>query len=382
MRLSREEIRRTWAEDQRKRRRRLLRALGVTAGVFLLSLCVRYNAYYYEDKFVPLAYLKSYLLALRLLAARLTKSALFYDQSAAIEAVGGSILYLGALARLKITLMALVSGAALSIAGAIFQTAYRNPMASPNILGATAGVKLGNVLVILLYSAAAVEKVYLRYQFCYGFTAVCVLAILLLGRLAGSRRENFSVMEMVMVGSIVSQALNVVTMYLMYQLEDEDLLLYQQLSLGAYLQTDRVSMTIFFLIMAIAILPVLLMRYRMNIIGLDKMETTTIGLNPRPLRLVGQFCGVLMVTCAMIHCGEVGMLSMVIPYIVRQSVGADFRQVCVYSALGGGVLLMVCRLLTTFIVIENEPVPVSFLVNLILVPIFMVILARQRGNLT
>ncbi len=382
MRLSREEIRRTWAEDQRKRRRRLLRALGVTAGVFLLSLCVRYNAYYYEDKFVPLAYLKSYLLALRLLAARLTKSALFYDQSAAIEAVGGSILYLGALARLKITLMALVSGAALSIAGAIFQTAYRNPMASPNILGATAGVKLGNVLVILLYSAAAVEKVYLRYQFCYGFTAVCVLAILLLGRLAGSRRENFSVMEMVMVGSIVSQALNVVTMYLMYQLEDEDLLLYQQLSLGAYLQTDRVSMTIFFLIMAIAILPVLLMRYRMNIIGLDKMETTTIGLNPRPLRLVGQLCGVLMVTCAMIHCGEVGMLSMVIPYIVRQSVGADFRQVCVYSALGGGVLLMVCRLLTSFFVIENEPVPVSFLVNLILVPIFMVILARQRGNLT
>ncbi len=378
MQLSREEIRQTWAKDKRMERRRFLLALGITAAIFLLSLCFRYNAYYYEDKFVPLAHLKSYFLALRLLIARITKSALFYDQSGAIEAVGGSILYLGALARLKITLMAFAAGAGLAIAGAVFQTAYRNPMASPNILGATAGVKLGNVLVVLMYSAAAVEKVYLRYQFCYGFTAICVAAILLLGRLAGSRRENFSVMEMVMVGSIVSQGLNVVTMYIMYNLEDEDLLLYQQLSLGTYLETDWVSMVVFFSVMAISILPVLLTRYRMNIIGLDKLETTTIGLDVRPLRLVGQLCGVVMVTCAMIHCGEVGMLSMVIPYIVRQEVGADFRRVCVYSALGGGSLLMLCRLVTTFIVIENEPIPVSFIVNLILVPAFMVILARQR----
>lgn len=380
MQLSREEIRRTWAENKRAQRRRLLIVLGITAAVFLLSLCVRYNAYYYEDKFVPLAYLKSYGLALRRLVAWVTKSALYDDSTAAMEAVGGSILYLGALARLKITLMAFLAGGATALAGAVFQTAYRNPMASPNILGATAGVKLGNVLVVLLYSAAAVEKITLRYRFCYGFTALCVIAILLLGRLAGSRRENFSVMEMVMVGSIVSQGLNVVTMYIMYNLEDEDLLLYQQLTLGAQMETDGVSLAVFLWVMALSVLPVVLTRYRMNIIGLDRLETTTIGLNPQPMRLLGQLCGVVMVTCAMIHCGEVGMLAMVIPYMVRQEVGADFRQVCVYSLLWGGVLLMVCRLLTTFIVIENQPIPVSFIVNLFLVPIFMVILARQRRN--
>jgi iron complex transport system permease protein len=251
-------------------------------------------------------------------------------------------------------------------------------MASPNILGATAGVGLGHVLVIMLFSAAAVEHIYLRYEFCYGFTAVCVVLVLALGRLTGCKAENFSILETVMLGSVISQGLKVVTMYLMYNMQEEDMLRYQEVTLGTYTQTDAVSMLIFFAVMAAAIIPVLLMRYHMNVMGLDKMETASIGVSSRPMRIVGQFCGILMVTGAMIHCGEVGMLSLVIPYIVRRIVGADFRKVCVYSALAGGSLLMICRLLTSFILLLNEPIPVVFIVNLLLIPAFMVILAGQR----
>jgi iron complex transport system permease protein len=352
-------------------------ALAATVLIFLFCLCIRYNAYSFTDKFVPLEYLKSYALAIKLLFSRLFETELWYRRDAAIEAFG-SIMYHGSIARLSSTLVAIISGAALSIAGAIFQTAYRNPMASPNILGATAGVGLGNVLVIMLYSAAAVEHIYLRYEFCYGFTALCVILVLALGRLTSNKAENFSILETVILGSVISQGLNVATMYIMYNMQEEDMLLYQEVTLGTYMQTDTVSMLIFFSVMGVTIIPVLLMRYRMNIIGLDKMETTTIGVSSRPMRIIGQLCGVLMVTAAMIHCGDVGMLSLVIPYIVRQTVGADFRKVCVYSALAGGSLLMVCRLLTSFILLLDEPIPVVFIVNLFLMPAFVIILARQR----
>ena len=380
MRLSKEEIRLTWVDDKRKERKIIILAIAATTLIFFLCICFRYNAYRFTDRFVPIQYMKSYSLAIKLLFSRIFGTGLWLRSDAVIEAFG-SVTYYGAIAQLRITAVALISGAALAIAGAIFQTAYRNPMASPNILGATAGVSLGNVIVVMLFSTAAMEHIYLRYQYCYGFTVICVLLVLILGRLTGSKAENFSIIETVMLGSVVSQGLKVVTMYIMYNLPEEDMLLYQELTLGTYTQTDFVSMLIFFAVMAVSIIPVLLLRYRLNIIGLDKMETTTIGVSSIPMRIIGQLCGVLMVTCAMIHCGEVGMLSLVIPYIVRQTIGSDFKKVCIYSALAGGSLLMICRLLTSFITLLSEPIPVVFIVNLLLIPVFMIILARQRRDM-
>lgn len=377
MQLSKAELHSAWKLDKRTDRRRFVIAIAALTAVFLFCLCFRYNGYYYKDKFVPLEYLKSFWLALKLLFSRIFGTVLYARREMVIEEFG-SVIYYGALARLRITLMSLVAGAGLAIAGAIFQTAYRNPMASPNIIGATAGVGLGNVLVVMLYSAAALENITLRYKYCYGLTAICVCAVLLLGKIAGNKHESYSIMEMIMAGAIVSQTLRVFTMYIMYNLEDEDLLLYEQISMGTYLETDALTMTIFFSVMGVSILPVLLMRFRLNGIGMDRMESSSIGISTKGMRLIGQICGVIMVTCSMVHCGEIGMISLVIPYAVRRFIGSDFRHVVVYSAICGGALLMLCRLAASFIYIADEPIPVTFVIELILTPAFMVILAKHR----
>ena len=378
--LSSYDIDAIWQQDRAKERKRFITVCTAIAVLFVLCSMVRYNAYYFDEKFVPVKYVKSWALGIRLLIAKITGN---YSEDAAqalIDGVGGSIIYLGAFARLKISLMSFVAGAGVSIAGAIFQTAYKNPMASPDIIGATAGVQLGNVIVVMVYSTAAVSQIVLRYKFCYGFTALCVLGVLLLGRLASDKRDNYSVMEMVMMGSIVSQVLGVVSMYIMYNLEDEDMLVYQQLTLGTYMETDNMNVIILLVVMAVLVMPVLIMRYRMNIIGLDLTETTSAGLDPKPLRMIAQVCGVLMVTSAMIHCGKVGMISMLIPYIVRKFIGSDFRYVCIYSGLFGGAVLLVCRMLTSFVLIAEQPLPVTVVVNILLIPVFMVVLARQRSD--
>ncbi len=380
MQLRKEELRQSWRADQRKQRKHFWITVGVVVALFLFCLCFRYHAYDYDDKFCPEEYAKSFVLAIRLLFARIFDTSLWYQKDAAIAAVGGDVSYYGALAQLRLVLMTFVAGAAVALSGAIFQTAYRNPMASPNIIGASAGVGLGNVVVVMLYSAACYEQVLLRYKYCYGFTAVCVILVLLLGRIAGSKRENYSIMDMIMAGSVVSQIINVITMYFMYNLEDEDLVLYELISLGTYIDTSALSMAIFMSVMAVSLLPVLLMRYRFNAIGMDKAETTSLGISTRGLRLVGQLCGAVMVTCATIHCGQVGMISLVIPYTLRRIAGSDFRRLAVYSILIGGGLLMMCRLGTSFFLIAGEPLPVSFLIQLVLMPAFMVILARQRRS--
>lgn len=377
MRLTKAQMRESWERDRKNMRLRYGIAGGAALLAFAFCLCFRYNAYFYPEKFVLSENLKSYVLALRLLFARVTGGALFEQKTAAIEALG-SIVYYGALARLRITLVAFVSGAALSIAGAIFQTAYRNPMASPNMIGAAAGVDLGNVLVVTLCSAQAYENILLRYRYCYGLTAVCMGLVFLLGRLGGRGRKEYSVLEMVMAGAVVSQIIRVFSMYLMYELPEEDLLLYQEISLGTYPDTSAVSMAVFFGVMLISVVPVVLMRWRLNVLGMDALEAASVGVSAGRMRVIAQICGVLMVNCSMIHCGEIGMLSLVIPYVVRQRFGADFRQQCLLSALIGGTLLMLCNLAASFFYVADAPLPVTFLIELVLVPAFLFILARNR----
>lgn len=377
MELTKRQMRESWERDRRAARRRYALAGAAALAVFLSCLCVRYNAYYYEEKFVPLQNLRGYGLALRLLWGRIAHGAA--QGQAAIEAFG-SIAYYGALARLRITLVAFVSGAALALSGAIFQTAYRNPMASPNIIGAAAGVDLGNVLVVTLCSAQAYENILLRYRFCYGLTVLCVGLVFLLGRIGGVKRGSRGVMEMVMAGAVVSQIIRVFSMYFMYELPEEDLLLYQEISLGTYPDTGAVSMAVFFGVMLISAVPVVLMRWRLNALGMDETEAAAAGVRAGGLRITAQICGVMMVTCSMIHCGEIGMLSLVVPYIVRRRFGADFRHQCVFSALIGGTLMMACNLAASFVYIADTPLPVTFVIELVLAPAFLLILARERRD--
>lgn len=392
MKLEKEQLRREWDSDRRRSHRRVLLAVILTVGVFLICLGFRYEQYDQEGLFIPIRYYHSLLTRLGIHISALFKGEYWHERESLIAAIG-TFDYVGSICRLKVTAMATVSGAGLAIAGAVFQTIYRNPMASPNMLGATAGVQLGNVIMVMLYSGEAVLLIGLRYRLCYALTAVCVVVILLLGRLAGDRMGNPSVLKMVMAGSILNQGLGTIAMYYMYNLSEEDLMTYQEISMGTYEDLSKLSMGIFFGVMAIALIPMILLRYRFNVTGIDDAEARAAGVNPAPYRLLGQICGVLMTTAAMIHCGEAGMLAMVIPFIVRNAVGSDFRKVFTFSALSGASLMMVCRTVSTCVALRNSygdvlidanqqviVLPATFIVNICLLPFFILILTRQRST--
>ena len=282
------------------------------------------------------------------------------------------------LTRLARTLMFALSGMGVALAGAIFQTIYKNPMASPNIIGATVGVNLGNVLMVTMFGAAAIYMPLVRYKYCYILTGIIVFGVLLLGKIAGGKRAQYSVIEMVMAGSVVSQAFQVVTTYMMYNLEDEDLLSYQELIMGTNIRTDWISMVVFLAAMACSLLPMFLIRFRFNGAGFSLDEAKMQGVNGVRLRIAGQICGVIMITAAMIHCGDMGMISMAIPHLARYLVGANFRKVSVCSMLFGAGLMLGCRIISSMIYIENTELPVNFIISLCIMPVFLVVLAKQR----
>lgn len=390
MQLSRAQMRQAWESDRRKKRKQMLLILGITVAVFLVCLGFRPNTWGYDGVFVPLEHARIYIYQIRFAISNLFDTP-FHRQYEEIVDTIGFISWAGATTRLRVTIMSFVAGAGLAIAGAIFQTIYKNPMASPNILGATSGVQIGNIIMVTLYSSQATAMLGMRYKYCYILTAVCVAVVILLGKLSGDRKGNPSVMQMVMAGSIISQAISSVTMYYMYQLTEEDLQIYQQISMGTYTESDLFSFLVFLITMGCGLMPMLLMRYRLNVTGIDDAEARISGINPAPYRMMGQICGVLLMAAATIHFGEAGMLAMVIPYVVRAVVGADFRRVVVSSMLFGGTLMVICKTISTLAVLRNSYgdvvqdtsgqtlyFPAAFIINICLTPVFMMILAKQR----
>lgn len=372
MAVDKAEIQNCMRQDRKKSRKWYLISGGIVIALFLLSLCFKTS----EPAFIsPAETAKNLFTAFRLFWSRLFHTSYSLNEAELLAALPT---YQISLTRLARTIVFSISGMGTALAGAIFQTVYHNPMASPNIIGATAGVQFGNVLMVYFYGAAVTFMPFMRYRICYAMTIVVVVGVLLLGRLSGGKRASYSVLEMVMAGSIVSQTLQVVTMYMMYNLEDDDLLVYQQLTMGTVVQTDRLSMSLFLILLAASLVPMVLIRYRFNAAAFSADEAQMQGIRGNVLRGIGQVCGVVMMTAAIIHCGDMGMISMAIPHLVRRMVGADFRQVSVISMFWGASLLMGCRIISSLIYIGGTELPVNFIISVCIMPIFFIAVAKQR----
>ena len=356
-----------------ERCRRALPAVLLLA-VFLLSLCFQVT----QPGFIPGETFANLYTGVRLFFADLFQLPLSLDRWDLIDA---HPYYYETFVRLKSSLTTALSGMGICLAGAVFQTVFRNPLASPNILGVSAGVNLGNLVFILTFQTAALSSLNQRYLYCFACTFLILGVVLLVGKLAGFRARTVSIVDMIVVGSVLSQLTGVVATYLQYVLEGIDyslLLVYQQLSLGIYVSPDTPALLLFFALILVGMVPVLLVRWRFNAAAFSDEDAALMGVHPGRLRGVGLVCGSVLAATALIFCGDVGMLSMAVPHICRYRSGADFRVLCYRSVCAGGVLMLLCRILSSLIYIQGVALPINFLISAAILPVFVVVLLRRK----
>ena len=359
----------------RKRRVRQLAPVLLLIAMFWLSLCFRTA----QPGFIPAEAMSNLWTAFRLWLAQVFQQPLWLDRFTVIEA---HPYYYETLIRLRNSLVTAGSGMAVCLGGAVFQTMFKNPLASPNILGISTGVNLGNILFILAYTTQSLAMMSRRYVYCYACAILLVALAVGTGKLAGRRVGRFSVVDMLIVGSLISQFGNVLVLYLQYKVTEIDydlLTVYQELSLGIYVLTDLQSMLLFAAGLAVSMIPVLLLRFRFNGTALDDESAKAMGLRPGALRGMGMVCGGILAMTALIHCGDMGILSMAIPCICRMRRGADFRKVCLWSVCLGGSILLFCRSVCSMIYVAGMAMPVNFAISLIVLPAFVLAISKQRS---
>jgi iron complex transport system permease protein len=259
-------------------------------------------------------------------------------------------------------LAAALVGAALAVAGTAFQGLFRNPLVSPDILGASSGAALGAVLGI--YFSLGVFAIQ-ALAFVGGLVAVA--AVYMIG---SAVRTRDPILVLVLTG-VVTGALLGAGVGLVKYLADP----YNQLPamtfwlLGSLAATSIADLLPLVGPVALGTLILVALRWRLNVMSLPDEEARALGLATGPLRVVIVAAATLVTSASVATAGIIGWVGLVVPHIARSLVGPDFGKLIPTAALlGGGFLLVIDTLARTMAAIE---IPLGILTAVVGTPFFI-----------
>ena len=271
--------------------------------------------------------------------------------------------------RLPRIALACLVGAALSLAGAAYQSVFQNPMAAPDILGASSGACFGAALAILLGLSRG------------GVTALAFIASMVtvvMVYMIGMRTRGSRVVSILLAGVMVSSLFSAGTSYIKLVADPTNELPEITYWLMGSLSGARLSDVAFAAIpLAIGAAPLLLARWRINILTLGDEEAATLGVNTGALRLLVVFSATLLTAASVAVSGMIGWVGLVIPHLARKLVGNDCRYLLPSSMImGAGFLLLVDNVSRNLLATE---IPIGILTAFIGAPFFIYLMTR-RGN--
>ena len=263
-------------------------------------------------------------------------------------------------------LAAALVGAALAVAGTAFQGLFRNPLVSPDILGASSGAALGAVLGIFFSLG-----VFAIQGFAFVGGLIAVAAVYAIG---SAVRARDPVLVLVLTGVVIGALLGAGVGLVKYLADP-----YNQLPamtfwlLGSLAATSVADLVPLFGPVAIGTLVLVALRWRMNVMSLPDEEARALGVPTGPLRIAIVAAATLVTSASVATAGVIGWVGLVMPHLARSLVGPDFARLIPAAALlGGGFLLVIDTLARTMAPIE---VPLGILTALIGTPFFIWLLA-------
>ena len=273
--------------------------------------------------------------------------------------------------RLPRILTACLVGCSLSAAGAAFQGVFKNPMASPDILGASSGAAFGAALAILLGVSTQFITI---FAFVSSILTV-VLVFLIAQRAPGQRTVNL-ILAGIMVGSLFSAG----TSYLKLVADPSNQLPAITYWLMGSLSGVRLSSILPAAIpMAAGLVLLLLLRWRLNLLSLGESEARALGVNTDLLRAVLILCATLITAASISVSGVIGWVGLVIPHLCRKLIGSDNRGLLPCSMLvGASFLLLVDDVSRNLLATE---IPIGILTAVIGAPFFIWLLLRKEKTL-
>nr|WP_237691126.1 iron ABC transporter permease [Agrobacterium tumefaciens] len=272
--------------------------------------------------------------------------------------------------RLPRTLLALLSGAALGLAGAIMQGVTRNPLADPGILGVNMGASLAVVIGIVWFGIATAQAFIITAIAGAGASAVFVYVVGSLGR------GGATPLKLALAGAATSVAFSSLVIAVVLPRSDiaGGIRSWQIGGVGGA-TFERIETVLPFLVAGFIIS--LLSARKLNSLALGDELAAGLGENVMAARAVASFGAILLCGAATAICGPIGFVGLVVPHLCRLLVGVDNRWLLPFSALGGACLLLAADIVGRIVARPSE-LDVGIVTALVGAPFFIWIVRRQR----
>lgn len=273
--------------------------------------------------------------------------------------------------RMPRILAALAVGASLSAAGAIYQTMFRNPLVSPEILGVSNGAGLGAVFAIFLGVSLSLV---MFFSVLGGLLAAFVVITI-----AGIIKRHDPILVLVLAGIAVSAIMTAgISLFLL--LADP----YTQLAtmtfwlMGGLNTVTPEDLSFALPMMLFGLVPMMMMRWRINLLSLSDEEASSLGVNVARIRLVLICSATVMTAAAVAISGIIHWVGLIVPHAARLVVGPAFSRLLPASLIIGGIFMLITDTLArSLMVIE---IPLGILTSFVGAPVFLMLLIGQKGK--
>ncbi|MEA5019625.1 MAG: iron ABC transporter permease [Gordonibacter sp.] len=273
--------------------------------------------------------------------------------------------------RLPRILVVVMVGAALAVAGASYQGMFKNPLVSPDLLGASAGASLGACLALLL----DLSNVYVQL-FAFVGAMVAVGGAVWMNKMVN---KYDAILGLVLGGMLVSTLFQSGTSLIKFMADANDKL--PAITFWLMGSFSRIDQSDFWMILAPMVLGffVLMMeRWKLNVLSFGEEEAKSMGINTKRVRLIVIFASTLIVACSVAVSGIVGWVGLVIPHLARAIVGPNYKVLLPASMfIGGSYLLLVDNISR---LVSSTEIPIGILTAILGVPFFIFIFRHNmRG---
>ena len=265
---------------------------------------------------------------------------------------------------------AILVGGSLSVSGAVYQGMFKNPLVSPDILGVSSGAAFGAALSIFFsFSNIGIQIT----AFIFGLLAVALVYIISL------KIKEEPLISLVITGVLVGSIFTSLTSSIKYIADTNDKLptitFWLMGSLANITLRDVISILI---PITLGIIPLYILRWRLNVLSLEEEEAKTLGLDTAKIRIIVVICSTLITAASVSISGMIGWIGLVIPHLSRMIVGPDYRVLLPTTILlGSSYLLLIDNIARSVATVE---VPIGILTSLVGAPFFIFLLVTNKRS--
>ena len=280
--------------------------------------------------------------------------------------------------RLPQTLTAILCGASLSVCGLMLQTAFRNPLAGPDVFGISSGAGLGVALVMLLLGGTVSTSIFTVSGFLAILTAAFVGAIavtaLILFLSTLVRNSVLLLIVGIMVGYVSSSAVSLLNFFA----SEEGVKSYMVWGMGNFGGVSMNHIPLFSILCLIGIIASFLLVKPLNILLLGPQYAESLGISTRQIRNILLVVVGLLTAITTAFCGPISFIGLAIPHIARLLFRTENHQILLPgTVLSGAVIALLCNFIC-YLPGESGIIPLNAVTPLIGAPVIIYVIIQRK----